>query len=528
MKTLIKNIKIYDGTGEKPYVSDVLVSGDKIEKIAKEIKCENAEVIDGTGLCLSSGFIDTHTHSDAQLFIDPDRKEKLRMGVTAEIGGQCGWSRAPLLPDAPEAAVSYIHSVYGPKTPDFTTFKEFVDVMEKKEIGAHQMCFVGHQYIRGSVVGMDDRAATQKELDKMCGLVEEAMQAGARGFSVGLVYAPGIYSTKNELVAIAKTVARYGGMFTSHIRNESNHVLDAVKEVIDVSMEAGVPLNISHMKAMFPQNWHYYEDILDLIDKSIAEGADITFDVYPYEASSATILSTLPPSYNSHGTDWLVEHLTGEENINILEKAMMEPTEEFENPFKNIGPDKMLLSYGKNTPDAIGKTIKEYADFKGIRPIEAYAEIIRENRGLAGDIRFNMSEEKIAMFYRHPKCLVGTDGLYNSGIRISHPRHFGTFPRYLGRFVRDMGVLSFEEGVSRLTGQAADRYGLKNKGYVKEGYDADLVIFDEKTIIDGATYMDQTIPNKGIKYVFVSGGIAVKDNEYTGLMNGKFIKYKGL
>ena len=522
---VIKNVKIYDGTGGKPYVSDVLIKGEKIEKIGKELKA--LEEIDGTGLCLSSGFIDAHTHSDTQLFVDPDRAHKLKMGVTSEIGGQCGWSRAPFAPDMKPEARNYLETVNGKRefVPQYETFEDYADYMENKiKLGAHQKVFTGHCMIRASVVGMDNRPMTEAELDRACALLEECMKQGSLGLSSGLVYAPSCYGTTEELAALCKVAAKYGGIYTTHMRNEADFVEEAVAEAINIARLSGIKLNISHLKTLYPHNFYKTEKILDMIDSAIAEGMDITFDVYPYEASSATMMSTLPPSYLSEGVDRMVERVTGKENIEILRKNLYEPTEKFSNPMKNIGPEKMLITRAVTTPEAVGKTIAEYAEMLGIDGVEAYAKLLADNRGAVSDVRFNMSDEMIAKLYKHPKCMVGTDGLFTSEKKLSHPRHFGSYPRYLGRFVREMKILPMEEGIRRITSMPAERYGLKTKGYVREGYDADLVLFDENTIIDHADYLDPFAANEGIKAVFVMGGIAVHDNVYTNLRNGKFYK----
>ena len=523
-KYVIKNVKIYDGTGEKPYVSDVLINGEKIEKIGKDLTA--LEIIDGTNLCLSPGFIDVHTHSDTQMFKDPDRAFKLKMGVTSEVSGQCGWSRAPFVSDMPESVRAYYESVNGSRAlvPQFEKFTDYINAVEEEGVGAHQKSFTGHCMLRGSTVGMENRPMKAKELDRACSLMEETMQEGSMGLSTGLVYAPSIYGTTDEVIALAKVAAKYGGIYTTHMRNEADFVEEAVDEAINIAKSADIPLNISHLKAMFPQNYDKAYKILDKIDKANAEGLDITFDVYPYDACSANILSTLPPSYNSHNVDWLCEHLTGKENVDILKKAFFEPTEKWENPVKNIGLGKMLIVRAEKTPDAIGKTFEEYANEKGIDPVEAYAYVIAENRGGVHDIRFSMSDEIIGDLYKHPKCMLGTDGLYSAGQTLSHPRHFGSFPRYLGRFIREKKILPFEEGIRRITSMSAERYGFKNKGYIKEGYDADMVLFDENTILDHSDYLDPFAKNDGIKAVFVMGRIAVYDNAYTNLRNGKFYK----
>ena len=523
MSIIFKNVKIYDGTKSDPFTADVSVENGKIAAISNHLSGTNER--DCRGLCLAPGFIDAHTHSDTQLYVEPSRYCKAKQGVTFEIGGQCGWSRAPLTASAPKEAAEYLDTIYPQKLyPMFPTFAEQMRSIEQIPLGIHQACFVGQNPIRGSVVGMKNRPATDEEISRMKPLVEEAMLSGAMGLSTGLVYAPGCYSDLHELIELAKVVAQYNGIYTTHMRDEADHLEEAVADTIRIAKEAGVRANISHIKAMYTQNWHKAEKVLRMIDDANAAGCDIVFDAYPYEAASATILSTLPPSYLSHDMDWLVDHLTGEKAISELADAIYHPTEQWENPIKNIGLGKMLIVLAVNTPDAVGKTVEEYAKEKGIDPIAAYAYIIANSRGRASDVRFAMSNECICRFYQHPLCMVGTDGLYTNGTTLSHPRAFGTFPRFLGRFVRDQGILSLAEGIRRITGQPADWYGLKNKGYIKEGFDADLVLFDENTLIDHADYLDPFIPNEGIHSVYVMGETLVENNNMTEVRNGNLYR----
>lgn len=517
---LIKNAEVFDGSGAPSVIRNVGVLDGKIVFVSEREETA-VTVIDGTGLSLAPGFIDAHTHSDTQLYLNPSRWEKLKQGVTTEIGGQCGLSPAPKCADAPESFRRYIAAVSD--APPYETFAEAMAALDKMKLGCHQACFVGHHPLRGSVVGMENRPATQKELDRICALTEEAMQAGAFGFSTGIVYAPGVYCTTEELVAIAKTAGRYGGIYSTHIRNEGDYLIEAVEEAIHVGKEAGVPVNISHLKAMYPDNYGKIDTVLEIIEKENAAGAHITFDVYPYEASSATTLSTLPPSYLSHGMDWLMEHLEGEENIAALRKAIYEPTEKWANPVAKIGIKNQLIANAAKTPELIGMRISEYAEAKGLDDVAAYAEVIRLNEGDLEDIRFCMSEENIEKLYAHPLCMVGSDGLYKGDGAKAHVRSFATFPKYLGYYIRQRKVLPFAEGIRRMTGMTADEYGLKGKGYIKEGFDADMVLFNKDEIGATATFADPFLPNTGIHMVFVNGKAAVVDNELTGVMEGKKI-----
>ena len=522
---VIRGATIYDGTGGSSYIGDVAIENGLIVKTGNILDTGRIE-IDGKGKALTPGFIDTHTHSDYQVFFDPSRLCKLRQGVTLEVGGQCGWSRGPADPDIPKSAYDYLSTVNNGGNPItlYPTYTKLLEAISELKPGAHQVLFVGHHILRGSVIGMEDRPPTVEELERMKELLEGAMQEGALGLSTGLVYAPGIYCTTEEIVELAKIVAKYGGIYTTHIRSESDHLTEAVAEVIHIAKETGVRANISHLKVAFKKNLSKLDEVLRMIEQANAEGCDIFFDVYPYNASSATILSTLPPSYLSRDMDWLIGELSSPEGVARLEKAIMQPTETWGNPMLNAGFDKDLIVRADMTPDAVGKTIREYAEDKGIRDIDAYAYIISANRGDVVDVRFVMEEESLERLYQHPLCTLGTDGLYRGGPNISHPRAFGSFPRYLGRFVRDKKILSYEEAIRRITGLPADRYELKNKGYIKEGYDADLVLFDWERIIDHATYKNPFLPNEGIEMVFVNGEAAIVYNQPTGVFNGRVYK----
>lgn len=522
---VIKDAKVYDGTGGPSYISDVGIADGKIVKIG-HLKEAAHNIIDAAGLSLSPGFIDCHSHSDAFVFVDPDCSYKMKQGITLEISGQCGWSRAPFKNDMTIETKKYFNSIFdkeGYEIPTYTCFADQMEAMRKLEVGIHQTCFVGHNVVRAAVMGLQNREPNSEELEKMKELVEEAMHSGAQGMSSGLTYAPGSYSNIEELIELAKVVAKYNGIYTSHIRNEANDLLEAIDEAIEIARKAKVKTNISHMKALYKQNWENLNVALAHIEAANAEGLSISFDAYPYTASSCTILSSLPPSYISEGNAKLVDRLSTREGIEQLRADIYEPREKWENPIKNMGLDKFLIVGARNLEGLVGKTIADYAKERQMDEVEAYAYIIVKSGGETIDIRFAMSEDNIVTLYKHPLCMVGTDGLYMSGCDLSHPRSFGSFPRYLGRFVRDKGILPLEEAIYRITGLPAKVYNISGKGYIKEGMDADLTLFDYENLIDHADYINPFAENDGIKMVFVDGEIALKDNIIQVIRNGKIL-----
>ena len=512
---LFRGVLIYDGSGAEPWIGDVSLKDGKIAAVAKEIPERHAYTVDGKRLALAPGFIDAHSHSDAYVLYDPMRDCRLRQGVTTEIGGQCGASKGP---------------VARPVHPSYERYKAATGGAKGAEIEAvrpaiNQVAFVGHLPIRGSVIGMENRPATAKELDTMKALVEGAMQQGAPGFTTGLVYSPSQYAPTEELVELAKVVAKYDGIYSTHMRGEAGHLLESVKEAIRIAKEAGVKTNLSHLKVMFEKNRPLLRQSLELIEQANAEGCDISFDVYPYTATSAGFLSVLPPSYLAHGIDWVLEELSTPAGVARLEQAILHPTENWENSLLNAGFDKDVIVSCRNTKEIIGKSYHEIAVEKGLSDTAAFAWCIVANEGAATDVRFLMAEEDVEMLYRHPLCMVGSDGLYTGHGELSHPRSWGTMTRYLGRYVREKNVQSFAEGIRRITGMPADRYRLKGKGYIRVGFDADLVLFDPERILDHADYKNPFLPNDGIEMVFVGGEAAVVNDRLTGARNGSVLKY---
>lgn len=524
---LFRQVTVYDGSGAAPRVCDVSVAGGKIAAVGDggTITEQHAMTVDGKGLSLAPGFIDAHSHSDNQVLSDPARDCKLRQGITTEIAGQCGSSNGPMAD--PVNPVFYKHraAVTGKPPVVHHSYDEMLSAIDDLHPGTNLLVFVGHTPLRGSVIGMENRPATAKELDKMKDLLDGAMRQGAPGFTSGLVYSPSQYGTTEELVELAKVAAKYGGMYSTHMRGEGSHLLESVKEVVHIVKSTGIRANISHFKVMMEPNRSLLPQAIELIEKTNAEGFRITFDVYPYTATSAGFLSNLPPSYLTHGIDWLLDELSTPAGVARLEKALMEPTEQWEDPLRNAGFDKCVLVVGKNTPDAVGKSYHQYAVEQGLTDAEAFARIIVQNRGAGNDVRFLMNEEDVAMLYRHPLCMVGSDGVYSGHHALCHPRAFATVPRYLGRYVREQKVQTFEEGIRRVTGMTADTYHLKTKGYVRAGYDADLVLFDAGRIIDRADYTDPFKPNEGIEMVFSGGQAAVVNDRLTGVFNGKTLRY---
>jgi N-acyl-D-amino-acid deacylase len=343
------------------------------------------------------------------------------------------------------------------------------------------------------------------------------------------MYAPGIFASEEELTALCKVVGEYGGIYTSHVRDQGNHVEQCVAETINVAKNAGVRANISHHKASGKDNWGKVKNTIKMIhdavvtEKSEAD-ATVMHDVYPYAAASTTLMATLPPNVQKLGGPEIIAYLSDTNNHEELKNAIFNPVPGFESPLNDCGYDGLMIFHAAKTSDAIGKSVALYADELKIEPFDAYIKLLIDNELTAGFIGFSMSEADVEMLLADPLCMFGTDALYVEGMPMTHPRAIGTFPRILGHYVRQMGLLTLEEAIRKMTSLPASFYGLQGKGQIKEGMDADIVIFDPNTIKDNADYKQPLLPNEGINRVIVGGKIAITENERSGVLNGKVVK----
>lgn len=519
---IINNAHIYDGTGGASYMGSVAVKDGKIVAVSRQPLEGAREVIDAQGLALSPGFIDAHSHADYAVFTDPHRLHVLRMGVTTEIAGQCGVSNSPVLEAMPEDARKHFATKIGPLYP---TFNDQLKAVESMELGTNQTYFCGHGPVRGSIMGLQNRHASDEEIGLMQELVEQAVEQGTLGFSTGLSYVPGIYSNTRELVELAKAAARKGGIYTTHSRSESMGLFDSVQECITIAEEARIPVNISHFKCVGKPFWERCEEALAMIDSANSRGLDITLDCYPYIAASTTILSAIPPRFLTGGGAGLAKLMEDPAIVEQIRREIYEINDpSWDNSMYYVGLENFLIVRAAATPEFIGKTYTQAAQELGMKPFDAMVYLVKKNKGNVYECRFSMCEENVETILKHPKCMVGSDGIFMKGDVSCHPRAMGTFPRYLGYYIRQRKILSREEGIHRVTGMTAQRYGLRGKGFIREGMDADLVLFDYDRIIDHADFMDPFKPNEGIHAVYMAGTKVLQDNEPTGAWLGRYLK----
>ena len=522
---IIEDALIYDGTGGSPFTGSVAVKNGRIAAVQAERFTETAaERINASGLSLSPGFIDSHAHADEEIFTDPGRDHVLRMGVTTEIAGQCGHTESPYPENVDRKLYNMASGNFGGHP--FRCFSELAEAVSELPLGVNEAWFTGHGALRTSVMGFENRKAGETEIRLMQKLLSREMEGGALGFSTGLAYVPGIYSDERELSELAKVLTKYGGIYTSHTRSESAGLFSAVQEVIDIARAAGVTGNISHFKACYPGFWDRMDGALRMVDDARAQGLDITMDAYPYTAVSTTTLSAMPSQFLTGGAEAFSVSLSDPGIREAVRKEIYEiDSPAWDNALKHAGPDRFLVVGASETQEFEGLTYTEIARRLSMDdPFDAVIWMLQKNHGHVTDVRFIMKEENVEKVLAHPACTVGSDGIWIKGRdRTCHPRAFGTFPRYLGHYIREREILPREEGIRRITGLPALRYRLRGKGFLKQGYDADMVLFDYDRIIDGGDFRNPFRKNAGIEKVFIGGEAVLHGNELTGVRKGRFL-----
>lgn len=557
---LFKNVRVVDGTGAPWFRGEVLIKDGVIAEVAKKAEGGTSRVIDGKGLVLAPGFIDSHSHSDTEWFTDQRGESKIRQGVTTEVTGQCGESAAPLnrgkLGDGQAAGdsagnvggsdaggapgsdsgesgvgdtVGGATSILGAASdraslPTWSSFDEYLSALSSNGLGVNLASLVGHGTIRIAAMGYDDRPPTSDELTRMKEYMKEAMEAGAFGFSSGLIYPPGSYASTDELVELARVMAPYGGIYATHMRDEDLALLKSVKEAIEIGSRAGVSVHISHHKVCAKHAWGQVNASLAMIDEARRNGIDVTADQYPYVATATGLSSIVPSWAHDGGPKALLARLKDPVTGAALKaKVNMDQGDD--------GWYRLMITNVKNDKNRAceGKRITEIAAMWGIPEVEAAWRLLCEEELEVGYVRFAMCEDDVKTVMKHPCVMIGsdasiraTDGPLSSG--SPHPRAFGTFPRVLGKYCREEGLFPLETAVYKMTGLPAWRLGLWDRGLVRPGMAADLTLFDPDKVIDTATYENPKQYPVGIEYVVVNGEVVIENGEHTGVIAGKVLR----
>jgi N-acyl-D-amino-acid deacylase len=535
---LIRNGTVVDGSGQKPFQADVAVDKGRIADVGPHLESEAREIIDARESIVSPGFIDMHSHSDFTLLVCPEAESKIRQGVTTELVGNCGGSPAPVPVERRDDFMQYMvglgnlyKNVLTPEDWSWNTLAQFYEELESKGIALNVAPLVGHSTLRSGVMGYKSGPPTPEELDQMKRLLEIELDQGIFGMSAGLIYHPGAFADREELARLAATVDAYGGVFTVHMRSEGNALFEAIDEAIYVGEQSGASVQISHLKCENPANWGNADAALNLINEARDKGQRIDFDQYPYRAWQTGLLEIFPTWAKENGADQLIAILKDQEGRQKVVKDMTQPPYDWENPMDGLDWTHIHINdFNRQENQALeGLTVAQIAEQMGIAPVESIFRLFIEERGELSMISFSMSEDDIIKIMQQPDGMIGSDGCsvapYGlTGSRKVHPRFYGTFPRILGRYVREKKVLSLQQAIRKMTGIPARKLNLNDRGLLKKGYQADIVVFDENKISDTATFDNPHQYPIGISFVLVNGQVVISNGEHTGRLPGKFLK----
>ena len=522
---LIKNGSIIDGTGKPAYRGDIGIRNRTISEISPEINASADQIIQAESLVVAPGFIDMLSWACGPVLYDGEVQSVVRQGITTAVFGE-GWSMGPVN-DRVREAMHNFWPEYG-ITYDWKTLADYLQLVEKQGTSVNIASFVGATTIRLYVIGQEDRKATPEEMEEMRRLVDREMAAGAFGVASSLVYTPAFYADTRELIELTRVAASYGGIYASHIRGEGAGLYSALDEFIDICREADIPGEIYHFKTAGKNNWSKLDTAIAKVEAARQEGLDITADIYPYTAGATGLDAMIPPWAKEGGDSALVRRLRNPETRAMIKKAILTETKGWENFYQMSGGGKnILVSYlGKERKALQGKTISEIAGLQGKDELDAVFDLLIDEHGGGGGIYFIMSEDNVSKKMQLPWISFCTDedaykpeGLMGS--RNPHPRAYGTFPSVLGYYVRENKVITLEEAIRKMTSLPAMRLGLKDRGLIRRGMAADLVLFDPVKIADRSTYTNPHQFPIGLPFVLVNGKLVVKDGQHTGLKPGK-------
>jgi N-acyl-D-amino-acid deacylase len=518
---LIINGSVLDGSGADAVRTSIGIQGDRISYLGKEA-VPAANIIDAAGLTVAPGFIDTHTHSEFTLVADGRAEGKLSQGVTTEINGNCGLSAAPLFGEAVQRREAD-QKEYGIKE-RWATFDDYFAIMRSKGFGINFATLCGHGNIRASVMGYKDGPPSDSEMEQMKILLRDAIRQGALGLTTGLIYPPGVYSTSEEIAGLAKVFAAEcpSGVYASHMRSEGEGLMESIEETLKIGRESALAVHISHIKTSGKENWHKIGRAIALIEEARASGMKVTCDRYPYIASSTDLDTVIPAWAHEGGVQEEMRRLRDPATRQKILAGLRSRNDDY---WKGIYISFVMKPENKWME---GENISEIAEKRNSNPAETVIEITIQEEGRAGSIFFTMSESNLKRFLSLPYVMIGSDSSdrsFSGPTRMGkpHPRGFGSFPRFIGAYVRGQGIVTLPEAVRKMTSLPASTFGLTDRGLVKKDYYADLVIFDYEKISDEATFGDPFKPARGIEYVFVNGHPAVCKGLFSDTLKGRIL-----
>lgn len=525
---LIKNATVVDGTNSPGFYADVAVKDDKIAAVGKLEGATAAKIIDATGKVVCPGFIDTHSHSDLLVLDAPYIDPKVRQGVTTEVIGQDGMSLAPVCDEHLSAWKKAMAGLEGNYDVEWSwrSVAEYLAKIEGMELGPNFAFLAPHGNIRMVVMGLDNREPTPEEQKAMEKLLQKCIEEGAFGLSTGMIYPPCCFGKTDEFVGLAKVLAKTDTVFVTHQRSEADAILESADEILKIGRDSGCRIHFSHFKVAGKKNWDKLDPLLNKLTAAENEGMTISFDQYPYVAGSTMLGVILPPWVHDGGTEKLLERLKSPE----LRKKMIDDIKNgipgWDNFVDFAGLDGIFVTFVKTekNQDAVGKNLVELGKMRGKDPLEATFDLLLEEENVVGMVDFYGTEEHVVKIMTRPEHNVSTDGIMGAK---PHPRLYGTFPRILGKYVREEGVMPLETAIYKMTKKPATVLGIKNRGEVRQGYFADLVVFDPATVKDTADYVNPRQYPIGIEYVIVNGKVVLENGEPRPQKAGRVLRFSG-
>ncbi|MEW6522270.1 MAG: D-aminoacylase [Bacillota bacterium] len=509
-RLIIRGGRMVDGSGAPWYYGDVAVSHDRIAHVGRVGKARAETVIDAGGQVVCPGFIDIHSHSDSVLTTFPQASSKIRQGITTEVVGQCGASAAP---------VDEVSQFENGQAGNWSTMGQYLDTLRETGIAVNVAALVGHSSIRRAVMRNDDRDPTAEEQAAMVAHVRAAMEQGAWGISTGLIYTPGMYARTPELVELAAEAARHRGLYFTHMRNEGAGLLESLDEALEIGKKAGIPVQISHLKATGEPNWGLVRPALSRMEEARARGIDVTADQYPYIASATSLSAVLPGWVREGSQDEVMAKLRNRRDKIKAQLREGDGSRDW---------NRVMVSSVARDEDRRweGCRIPEIASARGQSAEDTVIDLLLDNGMLVGMVGFGLSEEDVKHVMAHPLVMIGSDASARSAQAAQgkpHPRCYGTFPRVLGKYVRQEGILTLEEAVRKMTSMPASRMGILDRGLIRPGMYADLVVFDPDTVMDTATFTEPHHYPAGISYVVVNGQLVLDGDRELPVLPGRVL-----
>ena len=531
--TLLRNGTIYDGTGNPPITADIAITADRITAIGDLRDRSAARTIDLDGLSVAPGFINMLSWSTESLIEDGRSMSEIKQGVTLEVMGE-GTSMGPLSDEMKDTRDTILSNADIKYDIEWTTLGEYLEFLERKGVATNVASFVGSATLRIHAAGYDDREVSEGEMAEMKRLLREAMREGAMGMSAALIYPPATYQTTAELIELCRVVAEYDGMYITHLRSEGAQFLEALDELMQIMRATGVTGEIYHLKAAGSVNWHKMREVIAKVEAARAEGLPLTADMYTYPYSGTGLASCIPAWAHDGGFDKMIERLKDPDLRDRIKREMALPSHEWENMFEENGPDGIMLAgfARKELRKYQGKKLSEVMLERGSSAADTAIDLLIEDNSRIFSLYFSMSEDNLRKQVLLPWVSFCSDAesLANEGAFLSyhpHPRAYGSFARVIGKYVRDEGLVSLEDAVRRLSGFAADNLKLKERGYLKPGYFADIAIFDPARVQDHSVPGDPHQYSEGMLHVFVNGTQVLRDGEHTGNLPGRVVRGPG-